>query len=87
MCINRVQSNSISSNRIALSLILSTLNGMTSAIQDGEYDSSLPKEALVRVCLCVGVCAFVFVHVSVCVHLCMRVCVYVCNLVSNCDNF
>ena len=73
MCINRVQSNSISSNRIALSLILSTLNGMASAIQDGEYDSSLPKEALVRVCLCVGVCAFVFVHVSVCpsVHACL----------------
>ena len=74
MCINRVQSNSISSNRSALSLILSTLNGMASALQDGEYDSSLPKEALVRVCLCVA-----RVPLSLCMCLCtsIRACVFV----------
>ena len=81
MCINRVQSNSISSNRSALSLILSTLNGMASAIQDGEYDSSSPKEALVRVCLCVRMCVYVWacVPLSLCMYLCtsIRACVFV----------
>ena len=43
-------------NRSALSLILSTLNGIASAIQDGEYDSNSPKEALVCVCMCVRAC-------------------------------
>ena len=46
-----------------MSLIMSTLNGIASAIQDGEYDSNTPREALVcvvyyclYVCHCVCVC-------------------------------
>lgn len=37
--------------RSAMSLIMSTLNGIASAIQDGEYDSNTPREALPAPCV------------------------------------
>jgi len=58
-----------------MSLILSTLNGIASAIQDGEYDSSSPKEAMVCV-VCVCVC--LSVYLSVCLFVCLSVCLSVC---------
>ena len=64
----------VSFNRSALSLILSTLNGIASAIQDGEYDSSSPREAEVCKCVSVSVC------VSVCLCVCERECVHVCTV-------
>ena len=60
----------VSSNRSALFLILSTLNGIASAIQDGEYDSSSPREAEVCMCVCVCVCVRACVCERECVHVC-----------------
>jgi len=42
--------------RAALSAILTILNQIANATQDGEYDTDSPKEALVRFYLSVSLC-------------------------------